>query len=592
MDTFVLQAISAELSENLLGARLERVSQTDAHTIVLFFSGARREKRALLMSADPAHPRVHMCEDPPPSLPEAPTFCRALRKRLSGLRLTRAAAGEWERVLQFSFERGGGSGRGDSFALMAEVMGRWSNLVLLGGATGEILEAKRFVPPGPHTPRPLERGGSYRLPPEQKKANPGGLTREALREMIREADIGSADQEEFARWLVRSVAGVSPALARELAGASCADEGWTGAADALMGAVESYRRREFAPAWLLGADGEPHALNAARIAGVDVASYRAFDSMNEAADAFYGRIVHDTRLDERKKGVSKMLRRAGERVRSSIEAVRRDLASAGEAEDVMRKGELLLAHLGEVEEKASAVSFSAEEEQIDIALDPRLTPSENAQKYFRRYKKLKRRASTGLARLQEMAEEERFIGALAFDLETAEEVEDVAGVEEALARVGYAGRGRERKSERDARPKGRQAARVRPYRRFVSPAGWEVVVGKNAMGNDEMLKSVGRASDTWLHARGVPGSHVLLRRGGDGPPAEPDRETLAQAAAFAAYFSRGRTDSRLTVAYLPFSRLRKPRGRRPGQVLLGAHETILVDPDMGKRLSEEWEEVS
>ncbi len=592
MDTFVLQAIAAELSESLLGARLERISQADGHTIVLFFSGARRKKRSLLMSTDPAHPRVHLTAEPPPSLPEAPTFCRALRKHLNGLRLTRAAAGEWERVLQFSFERGGGSGSGDSFALMAEVMGRWSNLVLLSGATGEILEAKRFVPPGPHTPRPLERGGRYRLPPEQKKANPGDLTREALREMIREGDLGSAGQEEFARWLVRSVAGVSPALARALAGASKSGAEWAGAADALMGAVESYQKKEFSPAWVLGAGGEPAGLSAARIPDADPASYRAFDSMNEAADAFYGGLVKDARLDERKKRVSKTLRRAGDRVRASIEAVRRDMASAEEADAVLRKGELLLAHLDDVEEKASVVSVQDKDAPLEIALDPRLTPSGNAQKYFRRYKKLKRRASTGLARLQEMEEEERFIGALAFDLETADEVEDVAGVEEALAQAGYAGRGREKKPERDARPKGRQATRARPYRRFVSPAGWEVIVGKNAMGNDEMLKSVGRAGDTWLHARGVPGSHVLLRRGGDGSPLEPDPETLAQAAAFAAYFSRGRTDSKLAVAYLPFSRIRKPKGRRPGQVLLGAHETILVDPDAGKRLSEEWEEVN
>ncbi|MYA96027.1 MAG: fibronectin/fibrinogen-binding protein [Nitrospinae bacterium] len=592
MDTFVLQAIAAELSENLLGARLERISQADAHTVVFFFSGARREKRALLMSADPAHPRVYLTADPPPSLPEAPTFCRALRKHLGGLRLTRAAAGEWERVLQFSFEPGGGGPRSsDSFALMAEVMGRWSNLVLLNGATGEILEARRFVPPGPHTPRPLERGGGYQLPPEQKKRNPGALTREALKEMIREEVPGSADQEELARWLVRSVAGVSPALARELARASNAEESWAGAADALMGFVESYQKKEFAPAWVLGAGGAPVGLSAARIPGVDADSYRAFDSMNEAADAFYGRLVKDARLGEGKKRASRTLRRAGDKVRAAIEGVRRDLASADEAEDVLRKGELLLAHLDEVEEKAVAVSVSAEDGPIDIALDPRLTPSENAQKYFRRYKKLKRRASTALARLQEMEEEERFIGALAFDLEAADAVEDVLSVEEALAGAGYAGRKGARRAK-EARTKGRPAARAKPYRRFVSPAGWEVIVGRNAMGNDEMLKRVGRASDTWLHARGVPGSHVLLRRGGDGPPTEPDPETLAQAAAFAAWFSRGRTDSRLTVAYLPFSRIRKPKGRRPGQVLIGAHETILVDPDAGKRLSEEWEEIN
>ncbi len=592
MDTFVLQAIAAELNGNILGARLERISQVDPHTVTLFFSGSGKRGRCLLVSADPAHPRVHLTADPPQSLPEAPTFCRTLRKYLGGLRLTRAAAGDWERVLQFSFERGRGPGGGDSFALMAEVMGRWSNLVLLNGATGEILEAKRLVPPAPHTARPLERGGRYRLPPEQKKASPGVLTKEAILEMMREADLRSATREEFAGWLVRSVTGVSPALARELARASSADEEWAGAADALMGAIESYRKKEFTPAWLLGEGGDPVGLSAARIAGSDAASYRVFDSMNDAADAFYGRLVKGARLGERKRKVSKMLRRVQERIRGSIEAVRGDLESAGEAEAVLRKGELLLEHLGEVKEKAKIFSARTPDGPVEIALDPKLTPSENAQKYFRRYKKLKRRASTGLARLGEMKDEEAFVGSLTFDLETADDVEDLDGVEEALAQAGYAGRGREKKRKEDARTKGRQAVRTRPYRRFVSPAGWEAIVGKNAMGNDELLRRVGRASDTWFHARGVPGSHVLLRRADDGPVVEPDGEILAQAAAFAAYFSRGRTDSKLAVAYLRFSRLRRPKGGRPGQVLIGGHETILVSPDLGKRLCEEWEEVS
>ena len=592
MDTFVLQAIAAELSANILGARLDRISQVDPHTITLFFSGAGKRGRCLLVSADPAHPRVHLTADPPPSLPEAPTFCRTLRKYLGGLRLTRVAAGEWERVLQFSFERSRGPGGGDSFALMAEVMGRWSNLVLLNGATGEILEAKRLVPPAPHTARPLERGGRYQLPPEQKKVSPDTLSKDAILEMMREADLRSATREEFAKWLVRSVTGVSPALARELSRASCADADWAGAADALMGAVESYRKKEFTPAWLLGEGGDPVGLNAARIAGGDAASYRSFSSMNEAADAFYGSLVKDAQLNERKKRVSKMLRRAQERIRGSMEAVRGDLESAREAEAFLRKGELLLEHLGKVKEKAKVFSVRAADGPVEIALDPKLTPSENAQKYFRRYKKLKRRASTGLARLQEMKGEEAFVGGLAFDLETADDVEDLDGVEEALSQAGYAGRRGEKKRKEDARRKGRQAVRARPYRRFVSPSGWEAIVGKNAMGNDALLRRVGRASDMWFHARVVPGSHVLLRRAGNVPAAEPDGETLAQAAAFAAYFSRGRTDSKLEVAYLPFTSLRRPKGGRPGQVLLGRHETILVDPDMGRRLCAEWEEVS
>lgn len=586
MDAFVLQAIAGELSEALAGARLDRVSQVDARTIVLFFSGSRKRGRRLLVSADPARPRVHLVSEPPPGLPEAPAFCRALRKRLVGSRVTRAAAGEWERVLQFSFERAGGS-----FALMAEMMGRWSNLALLDGATGEILDAARLVPQSRNPRRPLERGGRYRLPPAQEKANPDELTKEALRKMIAESNLRSAAPEEFARWLTRSVGGVSPALASAIAGASRAGEGWAGAADALMGAIQSYRRREFAPAWVLGPDGRPLGLSAVRLHGARPDSRRAFASMNEAADSFYGSVWRDARLEERKKSVSKVLRRARERVRRAIDAARGDLNAAREAEIVLRKGELLLERLSEVEEKAEALSVLDAGAPVEIALDTKLTPSENAQRYFRRYKKLKRRASAARSRLRELESAEEFIGGLAFDLDAADEIGDVSSVEEAFARAG--GPGGRKKTEAEPKKtggaKGRKAAPSKPYRRFLSPSGWEVIVGRSAMGNEELLRRVGRRSDTWLHARGTPGSHVLLRRA-DGAPAPPDEEVLVQAAAFAAHFSRGRGDSKLPVAWLPFSSLRRPKGGRPGQVLLGDHKTVLVAPDMGERLRREWEE--
>lgn len=584
MDAFVLQAIAGELSEALAGARLDRVSQADARTIVLFFSGSRKRGRRLLVSADPARPRVHLVSEPPPGLPEAPAFCRALRKRLVGSRVTRAAAGEWERVLQFSFERAGGS-----FALMAEMMGRWSNLALLDGATGEILDAARLVPQSRNPRRPLERGGRYRLPPAQEKANPDELTKEALRKMIAESNLRSAAPEEFARWLTRSVGGVSPALAEALAGASRAEEGWAGAADALMGAIRSYRRREFAPAWVLGPDGRPLGLSAVRLHGARPDSRRAFASMNEAADSFYESVWRDARLEERKRGASKVLRRARERVRRAIDAARGDLNAAREAEIALRKGELLLERLGEVEEKAEALSVLDAGAPVEIALDPKLAPSENAQRYFRRYKKLKRRASAARSRLRELESAEEFIGGLTFDLEAADEVEDVSSVEEAFARAGGPGGRKKPEPKKTGGARGRKAARPRPYRRFLSPSGWEVMVGRSAMGNEELLRRVGRRSDTWLHARGTPGSHVLLRRA-DGAPAPPDEEVLVQAAAFAAYFSRGREDSKLPVAWLPFSSLRRPKGGRPGQVLLGDHETILVAPDLGGRLRREWEE--
>lgn len=585
MDTFVLQAVARELEERLTGARLERISQADARTIALFFAAPGQRDACLLLSADPRHPRIHLTSAPPRSLPEAPVFCRTLRKHLGRARLTRAAAGEWERVVQLSFARGDAH-----FALMAEMMGRWSNLVLLDGGTGEILEGTRLSSRARNPARPLERGGCYRLPPAQNKASPDTITEESMREMVREANLHAAAREEFARWLVGAVGGVSPAIARELSGVSCADEGWAGAVDAWMRMVRSYRRREFAPAWVLGADGRPVGLRAVGAPGARPGASRAFCSMNEAADAFYRAVLGDARLEERKKGVSRTLSRAQGRVRRALDAARRDAGSADAAESALRKGELLLAHLDAAEEKSDVLLVSGADGPVEIALAPQRTPSENAQKYFHRYKKLRRRAAAGLARLREMEREEEFLLGLAFDLEAAEAVEDVASVGEALAQAGYSGRQKEGKPKPEGRGRGRKSARPVRCRRFLSGTGWEVVVGKNALGNEALLRRVGRPGDTWLHARGVPGSHVLLRRVG-GAPAAPDAETLAQAAAFAAYFSRGRTDSKLPVDYLPLSSVRRPKGGRPGQVLLARCQTLLVAPDTGRRLCGEWEEV-
>ena len=246
-----------------------------------------------------------------------------------------------------------------------------------------------------------------------------------------------------------------------------------------------------------------------------------------------------------------------------------------------------------MEEKAKVFFVPDKEAPLEIALDPKLTPSENAQKYFRRYKKLKRRASTGLVRLHEMEEDERFLGRFGVRISKRRMRPGTSPVWKKRWRGRVTPGGGERKKRRkDARTKGRQPARARPYRRFVSPAGWEVIVGKNAMGNDEMLKSVGRASDTWLHARGVPGSHVLLRRA-DGEPTDPGEEILAQAAAFRGVFQPGANGFQAHRRLPPLLSLKEAE-RAASRT--GADRQPRDDPRrsgrMGRRLCAEWEEVS
>ena len=583
MDVFVLQAIARELDTALRGARLEKAAQPEFLTVLLGFSGPGRKGLRVILSADPAHPRVHLTADNPPGLAEPPDFCRSLRRHLAGCRVARVAAGEWERVIQISLERPGGGSA--AFALMAEVMGRWSNIVLVEGRSGRILDAIRLVPADQSPGRPILRNAAYRLPPPQKKIAPDSVEEGTLHRRVAEAGMEGAGREEMARWLVKTFSGVSPLVAAEVASRSGPGEGWRGLWPTLSQAVAAYRERRFRPALLLGPEGAPRGISALDLVGLGSERVRPCSTMNEAADAFYAGIVGRSALVARKARLAKALARHLKRVRRNLGAVERDLRQGEEAEEVRRKGEILIENLGRVEERASVFVAEREGRRLEIALDPRFSASANAQRYFRRYKKLKRLRAACEARRGEVEGERDFLEGLLYDLEEAQTLDGLDGVEAALGAAGYGpeerGDGKPRR-----RPRGRAGSTAQPYRRFRSPGGWEIFVGKSALGNDALLRRVGREGDIWLHAQGLPGSHVLLRA-----PGGPGEEALLQAGALAAYHSRGRAEGRVRVDYLPVQRLRRPRGARPGQVLFTGQRTLLASPAEGERLLGELEEI-
>jgi predicted ribosome quality control (RQC) complex YloA/Tae2 family protein len=577
MDTFVLQAIARELEAALRGGRQEKAVQTDPFTFVLTFSCGERRTRRLLLSGGLAHPRLHLTEESPPGQPEPGDFLRSLRKHLAGCQVTRVAAGEWERVVQLSFERAGSPPR--PFALMAEVMGRWSNLILLEGRTGRVLDALRLSTGERNPERPVERGAPYRLPPAQKKRAPGAVDEEEFLGLLGGAPVKKVSQGERARWLVRTFGGLSPVVAAEIAGR--AREGPHGLWEAFAWAVECYRGGRFRPSVILDAGGSPVGLSALEAAAIPPARVQAWPTMNEAAEAFYREAAGGASLQAGRAALTRVVRSHLKRTERNLAAVEEDLRQAGEAEDCRLKGDLLLRNLDGVREGAVNVCLEHEGAPLEIALDPRLSPSENAQRYFRRYKKFRRLVGAGGRRRQDLEGERSFLEELLYDAEEAGGPEALAEVRQALEEGGFG----KKALPPPRRKQGRVAPPVPPYRRFLAPGGWEIFVGKSALGNEALLRRVARRGDTWLHAQGLPGSHVILRAAGEAP-----EEALLQAAALAAFHSRGRGDGRVRVDYLPAERLRRPRRGRPGQVIFTGQRTLLASPEEGERLLRELRE--
>ncbi|MEE9256082.1 MAG: NFACT RNA binding domain-containing protein, partial [bacterium] len=287
------------------------------------------------------------------------------------------------------------------------------------------------------------------------------------------------------------------------------------------------------------------------------------------------------------------IRRHSARVQKTIKAVERDLQHSRGADEARVKGEILLENLGQVVEKAPSFQTEHEGRRLDIALDPKYTPSENAQRYFKRYKKMKRQRVVAGERKKGMEEESAFLEGLSFDLDEAESAGDLAAIRTALAQGGFVSRRRgsdekKKRSRKGKRPE--EAAPARPWRRFEAPEGWQIFVGKSALGNDALLRQAARDADLWFHAQGMPGSHVLLRMMDGKAVDEAPDEALYQAAALAAYHSSGRGSGRLNVDYLPFRRLRRPRRARPGQVIFTGQRTMAASPDDGANLLDTLEE--
>jgi predicted ribosome quality control (RQC) complex YloA/Tae2 family protein len=606
MDIYVLRAIAGELSDELVGGRVRKIVQPGRRSLLLVLDCPGRKTRNLILSADPAYPRIHLTAKNIPSPAEPPDFCRSLRNHLIGAEITRISVGERERVVQITLEKPGAGKAGGWYALMAEIMGRWSNIVLVNARGGEIIDSIRQVSEAQSRKRPLLRGAKYQLPPEQKKTRPEEIgEREFLQKISADRpgveDPGVDDPEEnpavLSRWLVRSFAGLSPVVAAEIAARaetlrSEEDRSravWT----EFSGVIDELRKENFRPCVLLGPDGTPSGLSALESKSRPPAGYMKYVTMNEAADFFFDTVVSPAEFGGERERASREVARHAARAKKTLEAVERDLLGSRSAEEERLKGEILLENLTGVPEKASVFHAERGGGRIEIELDPRFSVSENAQRFFRRYKKLRRQSVVAEERRKGIEEKVRFLEGLLYELEEAESPGDLEAVRGALAQGGFMSREARSDDKKPSRRGRRQAAdsgAARPWRRFDAPEGWQIFVGKSALGNDALMRRVGRAGDLWFHAQGVPGSHVILRTPVGAAEEAASEEAVLQAASLAAYHSNARRSGRVEVACVPFQRVRRPRGAPPGRVLISGQRTIAASPDEGSALMEALEE--
>jgi len=571
LDAVCLRAVVDELAPQLTGARIEKIQQPARDQVVLLLRGSRR----LLLCANPNQPRIHMTEQLRDNPSQPPMFCMLLRKRIGNGRIVSIEQAPLERVVTLHIEATDEMGEQSRFALILEALGRHANLILCD-KEGRILDCLRRVDLEMSQERQVLPGLFYHLPPRQAKRDPLTVTREDFTALL------PREEMPLDGWLLDTFTAMPPLMAREIVSRAYDESDHRIADSRLWDSFAAWQAQvnggAFTPT-VLYRNGKPFDFTYGPIRQYgDYCANVTAGSFSALLDSFYEEREQAERVKQKGQDLIKTAANARDRVRRKIAAQEKEYAACLDRDHLRICGELITANLYRMERgqrKLTAENYYEEGcPAMDIPLDVRLSSQENAARYFKQYAKAKTAERMLTEQLTKGREELRYLESVVQELQQAESEQDFNDIRTELTDGGYI-------RQRGKKQPGFQRA-SRP-REFRTSAGLRVLVGRNNRQNDRLTTKDADKRDIWLHTQKIHGSHVILCTGG----AEPDQQSLLEAASLAAYFSQAQDSTKVPVDYTPVKFVKKPAASRPGMVVYTTYQTMYVDPDgeLVKKLS-------
>lgn len=567
LDAICLTAVARELRQAVTGAKVDKIYQPTRDEVILHLRAGKGNAR-LLLSANPQHPRAHLTQIPRENPDTPPMFCMLLRKYFLGGRILDITQPSMERLLELRFETLSELGDRVERRLVLECIGRRANLLMLDGA-GRITDCLRRVEGDLSARRPLMPGLFYDYPLPTGKLDPAAMPEGELRELVLSRAPEGEGQDG---WLLDTFNGLSPLIARELAfqaGGSREE-----LAARLAGLMDRVRRGEFTPTALVR-EGKPFDFTflPALQYGPQV-ELRRYESFSLLLDDFYAQREAQERVRQRGADFLRSVTQARSRTAKKIANQEQDLAAAGDRERLRQFGDIITTNLHRMEKGQTLLRaqnyYDPAGGEADIPLDPLLTPQQNAARYYKDYKKAQKAEEMLAIQLEKNRRELDYLDSVLEMISLSEGDRDLQEIRQELMDNGYL-----RQHRRPMTGKGKQKiVHARPME-FRSTAGLTILVGKNNTQNDRLTLKEADRRDVWLHVQKLHGSHVILRTGG----AQPDGDSLTQAAMLAAWFSQGRESGQVPVDYTPVKFVKKPAGAKPGFVIYNTYNTLYVTPD-------------
>lgn len=557
-DGLFTRAMSLELKELLLGGRINKVQQPFTNEIILSIR-ANGKNQKLLLSAHPSYARIQITEENYENPKEPPMFCMLLRKHLEGYFIEDIYQIDNERIIVLEIRGRNEIGDTSYKKLMIEIMGRHSNIILVDRDKNTILDSIKHISYAVNSHRAILPGYEYLAPPKQEKQDPYTASEE---DVLRAIDFNNGKLD---KQLVQQFAGLSPLIAKEmvyLAGLANRET----LPKAFLMVMEPIKKGNYAPSIMDTPEKEYfYCLSMEHVKG----NVKSFPTLSKMLDRYYFGKAERDRVKQQSNDLERFIVNERDKNKKKIKKLERSLSEAENAEQYQLLGELLTANFYAVKKGMSEVEvinyYDEDSKTVKIPLSPRLSPSENAQKYFTRYQKAKN--SIDIIKEQiKLAEQEYEYFETLYQQILAASPKDIQEIREELVEEGYL---RERQKKQNK--KQQNVKPVLDY--YVSSEGTEIIVGKNNKQNDYLTNKVAARDEIWLHTKDIPGSHVVIRS------KEPSEETIMQAAKLAAYFSKARQSSSVPVDFTLVRHVKKPSGAKPGFVIYDNQQTVYVTPD-------------
>ncbi|MDY3926544.1 MAG: NFACT RNA binding domain-containing protein [Anaerotignum sp.] len=577
LDGITTSAIVSELKSALVGGRIDKIHQPVSDEIRMTIRGLGSGAKKVIISANSAHPRIHLTESTRENPMTAPLFCMVMRKHIAGGKIVDICQPNFERIIILRVESANEMGDITTKNLILEIMGKHSNLILTD-ENGKILDSIKRVTHEKSSVREVLPGKEYVFPPSQDKKNPLEAERGDFL-----FSLHLQEGRKLQEFIYQTYTGISPIMAGEICSRAGLDSSNSCQETTIEEGEKLYDAFDKTMAEIKSAVYQPAiyyqkennrivdfaVLEMTQFSGLQK---KSFDSVSALLEGFYQERDNAAHIRQKAHDMRRLVMSNIERCVKKKEIQLKTRRETKGMDMWKKKGELLTANIYAVPQGVTTFKtidyYEADMPEIEIAIDPAKTPAENAQKYFSKYNKAKRTLAALEIQEKQNNEELVYLESVLNALENAKDDADLSEIRTELAESGFI--------RRQVQKKGSQKPKKSKPLHYVSSDGYDIFVGKSNLQNDELTLRMAEPTDIWMHTKDIPGSHVIIRTNGQ---SELPEATMEEAANLAAFYSKAKNSSMVPVDYTQRKNIKKPNGAKPGMVIYLTNRTIYITPD-------------